>query len=201
MRNLGPILVLVLALISGLPNEARASFIGAYDVANWTTTLFGTPPGGGGSVDTLGAPDSITLLGGNSGCSVSGFGCSVFFSIHAPEAGRVHFHWEYLTTDVDGPSLDKFFFTSQGAISLNQLSNDSGPERQHGDAIFPVVPDMAFGFVLACTDCVLGPAQVTISEFSGPALSTVPEPGSVLLLGSSLAGLGYAARRKQRGEN
>jgi hypothetical protein len=85
MIRLGPILVLVLAL-SGLPNEARASFIGAYDPANWTTTLFGTSPGGGGSVDTSGAPDSITLLGGNSGCSVSGFGRSVFFSIHGPEA-------------------------------------------------------------------------------------------------------------------
>jgi hypothetical protein len=138
-------------------------------------------------------------LGGNSGCSIPG--CAVFFSIHAPEAGRVHFHWEYVTTDVDGPSFDQFSFSPTGAISINQLSNDSGPNRQHGDAIFPVVPDRAFGFLLSCTDCVLGPANVTISEFSGPALSTVPEPGTLLLFGSSLAWLGYSARRKRRRQN
>jgi hypothetical protein len=202
MRRLVPASILVLALLSGLPTDARATFIGPYDLSNWTTTGFGIPAGGGGSVDTSGAPNSITLLGGNSGCSSQATAtCALAFTIHAPETGRVAFHWEYVTTDVDGPSFDKFSFTTTGGVSLTQLSNDSGPNSQSGDAIFPVVADRALGFFILCNDCVLGPANVTISEFSGPALSTVPEPGTLLLLGSSLARLGYSARRKQRRQN
>jgi hypothetical protein len=59
MRRLILMLVFVIALAPALPGNVEAGFMGIYDVANWTTTLTGNPPGGAGSVDTSGAPNAV----------------------------------------------------------------------------------------------------------------------------------------------
>src|SRR6185295_1214788 len=72
MRMKKTLLVSSLALAMGAVSlPASADFSGHYDPANWTITLTGVPPGGGPpvAVDTTGAPASITLIGGDSGCA------------------------------------------------------------------------------------------------------------------------------------
>jgi hypothetical protein len=179
----------VAALSLAAPLPASADFIGAYDVANWTTTLNGNPPGGGGSVNTAGAPASIQLNGGNSGC-VSG-PCTVDFTIASVGNGNVTFDWAYQTSDVDGPGFDLFGFLLNGVFT--QLSNNAGGNAQSGSALFAVLTGDVFGFRLACTDCILGPATTEISNFSAP----VPEPASLLLFGAGLAALAFNRRRSR----
>lgn len=181
-------LALVLTALSlAAPLPASADFIGAYDVANWTTTLSGNPPGGGGSVDTSGAPTSIRLNGGNSSCASGP--CLLDFTIASIGNGNVSFDWAYQTSDVDGPSFDLFGFLLNGAFT--QLSNNGGGNIQNGSNSFGVLAGDVFGFRLACTDCILGPATAKISDFSAP----VPEPGTLLLFGAGLAALAWNRSR------
>lgn len=197
MRRLVPVLFLALLLVPGLPREAKAGFIGGYDVSNWTTTLTGSSPGGSpGSVNTSGAPTSINILGGYGGCTVLNT-CTVGFTIPALGGGVVTFHWEYQTADVDGPAFDFFGQTVNGAFS--QLSDNSGADSQSGNASFPVSAGAVFGFKINCTDCIYGSANVTISDFSGPtgALSPSPEPGTLLLFSTGLAGVAAGAWRRR----
>jgi|SRR5262245_27446808 len=101
------------------------------------------------------------------------------------------------TTDVDGPSFDLFGHTLNGMFT--QLSNNAGPNSQSGTDSFSVSAGNLFGFQIDCTDCILGPATVTISDFS---VSPVPEPATLLLFGTTAAGLGLARwRQRRRGQS
>jgi hypothetical protein len=187
-----------LALIASQP--ARADFSGAYAPANWTTSLAGTPPGGGGSVDTSGAPASITLNGGDAGCSAGP--CTLQYTITAPGSGPLTFDWNYSTTDVDGPGLDLFLVVNGAATT--QLSDNAGGTTQNGSENITITAGDTVGFMINCTDCGLGPANVTISNFNGPAASAAPtsiptlsEWGMIVL--STLLALGtILTLRRQR---
>ena len=133
-------------------SPARADFGGPYDVGNWNTTLTGSPPGGGGIVDTSGAPASIEIVGGDLACS--GLPCTVDFTIAAVASGLVSFDWAYETTDDDGPFYDHFGFLLNGFFT--QLSDDNGGNSQSGSGAFAVSLDDVFGFRLDCTDCGSG---------------------------------------------
>lgn len=199
MRTLILTLTLAIALAIGLPGKAAGTFIGPYDVANWTTTLTGNPPGGGPEafVSTSGAPNSVTLFGGNSGCvSPSFVPCTVSFIIPAVNGGQVIFDWHYNTADIDGPFFDHFGHTLNGVFT--QLTDNvmGPPSAQSGIDRFLVSTGDVFGFQLDCTDCILGAATVTIDGF---AVSPVPEPGTLLLFGSSLVGLAALTRRRRSG--
>jgi hypothetical protein len=145
------------------PLSASADFIGPYDVANWTTTLNGEPPAGGSTIDTSDAPASITFLGGDSGC-ITDFGvfeCTIDFTIAAAGSGNVSFDWNYQTFDVDGPGFELWGFLD-GVFT--QLSDSSGPNVQSGSETFLLAAGNIFGFRLNCTDCILGPANITVSK-------------------------------------
>jgi hypothetical protein len=109
------------------PLSASADFIGPYDVGNWTITLNGIPPAGGSTIDTSGAPASITFLGGNSFCDSGP--CTIDFTIAAAGSENVTFHWEYQTFDRDGPRFEVWGFLD-GVFT--KLSDSSGPNTQSG---------------------------------------------------------------------
>lgn len=196
MTKITSVLLLALVTVSGLSAEAQAGFIGAYDPANWTTTLLGTPPGGGSTISTVGAPGSIQILGGNGGCTSGPDTCLITFTVPAAGSGIVSFHWAYLSSDSDGASFEDFGRVLGG--TLTQLSEDVGPLSQSGNVSFAVLAGQQFGFFLDCTDCIFGPANITLSEFSAPDLAATPEPGTLLLVGASLTGTIAALRRRRK---
>jgi hypothetical protein len=106
------IVILASAVTFLAPLSASADFIGPYDVANWTTTLNGIPAAGGSTIDTSGAPASITFLGGDSFCDSGP--CTIDFTIAAAGSGNVTFDWNYRTVDVDGPRFELWGFLDGG---------------------------------------------------------------------------------------
>jgi hypothetical protein len=191
MKKLAVGLIIVLCVMVFVP-PVLADFVGPYDVGNWDTTLTGAPPGGGSMIDTSGAPASIEIVGGDLGCS--GGPCNIDFTIAAVASGLVSFEWGYETTDDEGPTFEHFGFLLNGFFT--QLSDDSGGISQSGSEAFAVSFPDVFAFRLDCTDCLFGPAFVTISNFSAPLAAVVPEPSTLLLLGSGLLAWPLVARRK-----
>jgi hypothetical protein len=182
-------LVILLSIVILVP-PVLADFIGPYNVINWTTTLTGTPPGGGATINTAGAPASIQILGGNSGCTV--LPCTISFTIPVVASGLVSFNWNYVSLDADGPIFEQFGFLLNGVFT--QLSNDGGPNVQSGTKSLAVSLGNVFGFREDCTDCQFGPANITLSNFSAPVNTGIPEPSTLLLVGTGLLGLSVLAR-------
>jgi hypothetical protein len=190
--------LLLAAVLTAATPAALAAFSGPYDVSNWTTTLTGDPAGGGGSVDTSGAPTSVQILGGDAGCDqiLAGF-CMVDYTIAAAAAGTVAFDWAYETADED-PSYDFFGVLLNGVFT--QLTANGGPLSQSGSLSFAVAAGDIFGFRLDCTDCSFGAATVVISNFSGPVAQPptpgLPEPGPLALVSTGLGLLALSRRRR-----
>jgi len=187
----------VLAALVALP--ASAAFTGPYDVSNWTTTTEGPGPAGGSTIDTSGAPGSIEILGGNARCALRP--CRISFTIPADASGSVTFDWVYESLDIDTTfpaGFDLFGFLLNGVFT--QLSDDIGAATQSDSGSFPVSAGDVFGFWLDCTDCIQGPANVTISNFSGPIdteQNQVPISATVGLLALGFGALGFARRRRK----
>lgn len=206
----------ILGFMLFLATPALAQFDGDYAVANWTEVREGTPPAGGGEIDTSGAPASILIQGGDDGCDdgsipesdASGRAaiilggppsgtCLLLFQVEITASGTLSFQWDYETEDVDGPEYDVFGYVLNGLQT--QLSDDQGDDIQSGTASLSVSEGDEFGFYMDCTDCQEGPASVIISQFSAPSGTTPPPPPAIavpvnsptalILLALLLAGL------------
>ncbi|NCQ98561.1 MAG: PEP-CTERM sorting domain-containing protein [Microcystis aeruginosa L211-101] len=175
---------LTLAAASGASAATVFGFQDAYDPINWTFTNNNAD----GSVNTTGAPASISLTGGDNGSGSSG---TTDYTTTAAAAGTVTFDWNYSTADIDGPRWDPFGYLLNG--SFTQVTNNGGGVVQNGTSTFNVLAGDSFGFRIFTDDNRLGPGSVTISNFSAP----VPEPSTVLsllVLGGLGAGLKYLKR-------
>ncbi|MCC5865549.1 MAG: hypothetical protein JJU31_10550 [Wenzhouxiangella sp.] len=189
-----------------LSTSALAQFDGDYAIANWTEIREGTPPAGGGEIDTSGAPASILLQGGDDGCDdggvpesdASGRGavilggppsvsCLLLFLVEITASGTLSFQWDYETEDVDGPEYDVFGYVLNGLQT--QLSDDEGGDIQSGTASLSVSEGDEFGFYMDCTDCQEGPASIIISQFSAPSGTTPPPPPAIAVPANSPSAL------------
>lgn len=187
---------LALALTVGA-NPAEAAFSGVYAPSQWTFENSPDDTLTDGSVDTTGAPDSITLIGGDEGSGTFGF---TRYTTTAAANGTVSFSWNYTTED-DESFFDPFGFLLDGVFEEITDSNLELVQAESGIASFAVLAGQVFGFQIN-TDNTFGRAQVVISDFLAPlAVVTpppngVPEPGVLALLGLGFLGMRLARRQR-----
>jgi hypothetical protein len=180
VKRLAPIALAGAILgLAANPAQALTLFTGAYAPANWTQSIQGD-----GSIDTSGAPNSISLSGANDGL---GGTKNTDFTIAAPNAGVVSFDWAFGTAD--GAFWDPFGYLLNG--SFTQLTNDDGSETQSGSAAFAVLAGDVFGFRQNSVDSCCGRASSTISNFN------VAVPGPLPLFGAAAA-FGYSRKLRKR---
>lgn len=157
------------------------TFGGYYAPNNWTQTIQGD-----GSIDTSGAPASITLTNANDG----GGNQNTDFTIAASTAGTVSFDWNFTNNNSYNSFWDPFGYLLNGAF--NQLTTDS-LFSQSGSIAFSVNTGDVFGFRQNSVDSADGTTSTTITNFSAP--TSVPGPLPILGVGAAFA---YARRLRRR---
>jgi hypothetical protein len=171
------------------PVQALTQFAGTYAPANWTRSI-----GGDGSIDTSGAPASITLIGANDGSLFSPIARNTDFTIAAPSPGTVSFDWNYTSSDDSGNArFDPFGYLLNGGFT--QLTPNDTVSIQSGSVSVSLIAGDVFGFRQASSDSILGRASTTISNFNAPNAPVVPSP--LPLLGAGAA-LGWSRRLRYR---
>jgi len=165
--------------------QLQQDFAGVYAPANWT--FVGN--GGDGSVDTAGAPGSITLTGSNQNPDDEpGPSISTDYTTTAFASGPVSFDWSYSSDDED--FYDSFlFFNGSFTFSFTLIADNAS--QGSGFSQFNVLVGDTFGFRVFTFDDQYGPGIATISNFSAPV------PGPLPLLGVGAA-FGYSRRLRRR---
>lgn len=185
MRALIPLIPLLCAASASVQAASVSDFTGPFEIANWTTIL------DGGSVDSSGAPLSIVFTSSDLGTGPS----SQDLTIVSPWDGIVSFLWSYDTLD-GASAFDPFGFLVNGAFT--QVTIDTDPLTQSGQATFAVSAGDLFGFSAFSYDSSFGAATSTVSALSfTEVIRSVPEPGSMALIGLGLAAFAGVLRGKR----
>ena len=163
--------------------QLQQDFAGVYAPANWTFTS--DPALGDGSVDTSGAPASITITGSDNGGSLPFSNVNTDYTIAVGLAGPASFDWSYSSSDCC--NFDGFGYLLNG--NFTQLAQNSS--QGSGFTQFNVLAGDTFGFRVFALDNAGSPGVATISNFSAPV------PGPLPLLGVGAA-FGYSRRLRRR---
>ena len=182
MRAQATFALLIAALLLVVPAQAGTitDFTGPYAPGNWTFT--NTPSGTSGSLNTSGAPASITLISGNSG--VAG---NTDLLISALGTGTWSFSWSYSTADWDW-GWDPAYYGLNGSYTALHGSGSANLSIAAGDVI---------GYRIGTSDGSFGSGSLTIRDFAAPDDTAVPEPSTLSLLALGAAGL-LVYRLRQR---
>ncbi len=159
-------------------------FSGYYDPSNWTFD----GGIGGGSVDTVDAPDNIRVIGSDAGLETL---IDTSFTREIPCDGTVVFDWGYETSDDQGPPFDPAGFSINGVFT--QITDNGGADIQGGSESVPVSAGQVFGFVVRTVDDFLGEAELRIESFTAPLPEDCPDPdptiGKTLVEGPEQIGI------------
>lgn len=166
-----------------IPAAAKADFSGPYAPANWTFQNTGGSTDG--SVDTSGAPASITLTGGNSQSATPG---DTNFTIAAVASGLVSFHWSY--SSIDSGTYDSANFLLNGKPTFLADNGSQGS----GDFSMTLSGGDVFGFNVHSADNSFGAGVLTISNATFP----IPEGSTLSLLALGAVGVVMVMRRRAR---
>jgi len=164
-----------------IPAAAKADFSGPYAPANWTFQNTGGSTDG--SVDTSGAPASITLTGGNSQSGTPG---DTNFTIAAVASGPLNFHWSYFSTD--SGTYDSAYFLLNGVPTFLADNGSQGS----GNFSIALTSGNIFGFRVHTADNLFGDGELTVSNFNAP----VPEGSTLSLLALGAVGVAMVMRRR-----
>lgn len=148
--------------------QAEAGFIGSYQTNLFTLT-------NSNSIGSASSPDggqSLVMTGPNTGNGLAG---TTDFTITLPSSGMMLFQYTY--SSLDDPGFD-FAGYLLGGIFI-QFADTNG---QSGSLAIPVNQGTLFGFRVGSIDNQGEAGVLTITDFSGPQTSTVPEPGSFGLM-------------------
>ena len=159
LRHYQHIRMLFLLITICISNPILAQFSGSFAPSNWT--FYNAPFVVNGSVQTINAPSTITVLSGNS--NVGGYS---FYTATATSTGSFTFNWNYATNDAV-PAFDPFMYSINGGTPIVVPGLlIYGAKIQSGSFCMPVTAGNTFTFIMYTTDGKFGSSNATISNFS-----------------------------------
>ena len=168
-----------------LAPQAEAGFIGSYQTNLFTLT-------NSNSIGSASSPDggqSLIITGPNTGNGLAG---TTDFTILLPASGTILFQYTYATFDDPG-------FDFAGYLLGGVFVPFADANGQSGSLVIPVNQGTLFGFRVGSLDNQGEAGVLTITDFSGPQASGVPEPGSFGMMLAAAAAMvcryGKAVRR------
>ena len=151
------------------------NFTEDFDIVNWSLTNIDA----NGSVNTTGAPTSISLTGGNNGSVDAG---NTNYTITMPTSGTISFDWNYTTND--DPDFDYPNVLINGNPTLLTGFDTSGSTTQSGSMTVNVLAGQTFSFNMYTDDNLFGAATVVITNFTAdimPQLQWVATNGGTIV--------------------
>lgn len=161
-----------LALLAATAGRGDAAFIGPYDPVNFVLTNLNS--------DGFAEPrpnGSLVITGGNNGSGTTG---TTNFLVSAAGTGLVTFNFSYSSLDAVLAEVVGYMIGS----SFTLLADRDG---SFGPVSFAVTSGQTFGFRITTEDNQGEPGILTVSDFSAPLGSAVPEPASWLSAAAGLA--------------